>query len=450
MKKRILLIALIGLSFGIKAQDETVNGNLTTTGSVGVGTTNFLGYLTLKDQQKFYLSDNNAVRNAFWMKQLGSTTMLIGQDQNGVFYDRVKITNLQIQLGSGQGNFPSYSFLNDTNTGMFNPFQDNLAFSIGGYEKMRILPNGNVGIGITNPTAKLEVVGDLKAIKAIFPGKELNNESFASWNDGIEKSIVFSAGKTIPGSSNIRLFSMHDMSMGSPYDFNGVIFSMYDRNGKKRFNVDMFEDQHTELVLKDRLESEFFKVKDYGTSEGAYIQMQKSNTKFIIGGTVNDPIIGTHKFVVKGSSLIQGNIITDSSIGIGTANPDEKLTVKGKIHAEEVRVDLYIPPDFVFQKYYTGTSSLNNRYIMPTLEEVETFTKKNYHLPEIPSAKEIKEKGLHLKEMTTLLLQKVEELTLYTIEQEKKIKKQQERIQKLEDLEKRLKKLESLIESTKK
>jgi len=59
---------------------------------------------------------------------------------------------------------------------------------------------------------------------------------------------------------------------------------------------------------------------------------------------------------------------------------------------------------------------------MPTLEEVEAYTKENHHLPNVPSAKEIKEEGLHLKEMTNLLLQKIEELTLYTIEQEKRIK----------------------------
>lgn len=116
------------------------------------------------------------------------------------------------------------------------------------------------------------------------------------------------------------------------------------------------------------------------------------------------------------------NIIVDGMIGIGTKNPDEKLTVKGKIHSEEVRVDLQVPADYVFQKYYNGSSTLKEDYNMPTLEEVEEFTKANHHLPEIPSATQIKEEGLHLKEMTNLLLQKIEELTLYTIEQEKRIK----------------------------
>ncbi|MCS3532495.1 hypothetical protein [Chryseobacterium sp. JUb7] len=119
-------------------------------------------------------------------------------------------------------------------------------------------------------------------------------------------------------------------------------------------------------------------------------------------------------------------------IGIGTKNPDAFLTVKGGIHAEEVKVDTNVPPDYVFQKYYTGTSVLWPEYQMPTLEEIEKFTKDNHHLPEIPSAKEIQQNGMDLGQMSKLLLQKVEELTLYTIEQNKLIKEQQKRIEALE------------------
>ncbi|WP_299670543.1 tail fiber protein [uncultured Polaribacter sp.] len=126
------------------------------------------------------------------------------------------------------------------------------------------------------------------------------------------------------------------------------------------------------------------------------------------------------------------DVIVDGKIGIGSRNPDEKLTVKGKIHAEEVRVDLNVPADYVFQHYYTGFSALKETYKMPTLEEVEAFAKKHHHLPAIPSAKQIQKDGLHLKEMTNLLLQKIEELTLYTIEQQKSIKAQEKRIKDLE------------------
>ena len=69
-------------------------------------------------------------------------------------------------------------------------------------------------------------------------------------------------------------------------------------------------------------------------------------------------------------------------------------------------------PDYVFEPDYK---------LMP-LAEVEAFTKANKHLPEVPSAAEIEKSGLDLAKMNLLLLKKVEELTLHTIELEKRLK----------------------------
>lgn len=122
---------------------------------------------------------------------------------------------------------------------------------------------------------------------------------------------------------------------------------------------------------------------------------------------------------------------TNNKIGIGTSNPDQLLTVKGKIHCQEVLVDLKgaVAPDFVFETYFNGFSLLNPNYKMLTLKEIEVYIKENHHLPKIPSAKEIEENGLSLKEMNLLLLEKVEELTLFTIQQQKEIDLLKERIQ---------------------
>ena len=76
---------------------------------------------------------------------------------------------------------------------------------------------------------------------------------------------------------------------------------------------------------------------------------------------------------------------------------------------------------FVFDKYYNSFSALNPAYEFSTIYEIETYIKKNHHLPKIPSAQEIKENGLSLKEMNLLLLEKIEELTLFTIQQQKEI-----------------------------
>ncbi|MCH7784690.1 MAG: hypothetical protein IIB06_04650 [Bacteroidetes bacterium] len=113
----------------------------------------------------------------------------------------------------------------------------------------------------------------------------------------------------------------------------------------------------------------------------------------------------------------------DGKIGIGTKTPDELLTVKGKIHTQEVIVDLNgaVAPDYVFKNYYKGKSILKPDYQFLSLKEIENFIIENHHLPGLPSAKEIEKEGLFLKKMNLLLLEKIEELTLFAIEQQKEI-----------------------------
>jgi len=127
------------------------------------------------------------------------------------------------------------------------------------------------------------------------------------------------------------------------------------------------------------------------------------------------------------SSITQKN----GMIGIGTNTPDQKLTVKGKIHTQEVLVDLNgaVAPDYVFERYYKGYSALKGDYRMLDLKSLEAFLKQNHHLPEIPSAQKLKENGLELKKMNLLLLQKIEELTLYTLQQQKQLDALQGQVQ---------------------
>jgi hypothetical protein len=124
-----------------------------------------------------------------------------------------------------------------------------------------------------------------------------------------------------------------------------------------------------------------------------------------------------------------------NKVGIGTTNPTYPLTVNGTIRSKKVIVDTGWS-DFVFEDDYK---------LMP-LHEVEAFIKTNRHLPEIPSAREVEENGVSLGEISASLLQKIEELTLYTIEQQKKMdeleKKSEQQQQLIEEQGKQLKKLE--------
>ncbi|MXN90879.1 hypothetical protein GR160_06530 [Flavobacterium sp. Sd200] len=134
------------------------------------------------------------------------------------------------------------------------------------------------------------------------------------------------------------------------------------------------------------------------------------------------------------SMSINDNIYTNGKVGIKTnliptrsGNEDVSyysLFVEGGILTEEVRVTLKQEwADYVFDEDYN----------LPTLNEVEAYINKEKHLMHIPSEKEVKNDGIELGEMNKLLLQKIEELTLYVIDLNKKIELQQREIDKLKN-----------------
>ncbi|WP_426275462.1 hypothetical protein ACN9MN_12830 [Chryseobacterium sp. S-02] len=99
----------------------------------------------------------------------------------------------------------------------------------------------------------------------------------------------------------------------------------------------------------------------------------------------------------------------------------DNAALQGKFEAKEIKVTLTPTADFVFEENYD----------LPKLEEVEKHIKEKKHLPEIASAKEMEKEGVNVGEFQIKLLQKIEELTLYTIEQNKLIKEQQKRIEEI-------------------
>lgn len=140
-----------------------------------------------------------------------------------------------------------------------------------------------------------------------------------------------------------------------------------------------------------------------GSGRGDERMRITSDGKVLIGTST-----GSATLTVNGSVAAPSACIGSGGCGNQFGYP---LAVNGSIRAKEVVVETEWP-DFVFHKDYP---------LMP-LEKVEKFIAKNGHLPEIPAEKVVKEKGVNLGDMNAKLLQKVEELTLYIIEQEKRIK----------------------------
>jgi hypothetical protein len=136
---------------------------------------------------------------------------------------------------------------------------------------------------------------------------------------------------------------------------------------------------------------------------------------------VNNKLGGDHgaiNLVTNGATRMVINPI--GNIGIGTTSPAYKLDVLGTIRAKEVLVNLDGGADFVFEKDYK----------LPTIEHVATYVQENKHLPDIPSANEMVKNGVSMGDMQVKLLQKVEELTLYVIEQQKQINQLKQELKK--------------------
>mgnify|MGYP002630683306 CR=1 FL=1 len=124
---------------------------------------------------------------------------------------------------------------------------------------------------------------------------------------------------------------------------------------------------------------------------------------------------GPH-FIVDRNS---GNAAFGSTFATGY-----KLSVGGKIICEEVRVALTAAwPDYVFKKDYS---------LMP-VEQLADFVDTHGHLPNIPSAVEMEKSGQEVGEMQRLMMEKIEELSLYIIDQDKRLTDQQKQIRELRD-----------------
>jgi hypothetical protein len=134
--------------------------------------------------------------------------------------------------------------------------------------------------------------------------------------------------------------------------------------------------------------------------------------------------IGSNDLPIITGNVEQMRIGANGNVGIGTTaiSGNYKLSVEGTIRTRKVRVDPGTWADYVFESDYK----------LRPLKEVEQYIQQEKHLPEVPSAAEVKKEGLDLGDNQAVLLKKIEELTLYVIQQQKQLEAQQQKIENLE------------------
>ncbi|MBR1565020.1 MAG: hypothetical protein IJ650_06715 [Paludibacteraceae bacterium] len=141
--------------------------------------------------------------------------------------------------------------------------------------------------------------------------------------------------------------------------------------------------------------------------------------------------VNNHKLHLMTNDTNRVTIIKNGNVGIGTVTPAYKLDVDGDINssgtisaetieAEEITVSIPSGADFVFDENYE----------LRSLEELQDYIKQNKHLPEIRSEKEMQEEGVSINQLQIQLLQKIEELTLYIIKQEERIRELEVKLEK--------------------
>lgn len=238
-----------------------------------------------------------------------------------------------------------------------------------------IYRTGNVGIGTSSPTQKLDINGNIRLSGG--------NRSVGTYSD---HDLHFSTN------SQIRMSIKNTGSVFIPGDHRGGQIIL----GKNIINGD----DYVRIYYAKGFNHSYF---DFGGNLHF-----RSLTNGINNGT---PLV----------LQSDGNVVIGGGNCYSTCSDQAhgyKLAVKGKMIAEEVVVKLHENwPDYVFQPNYK----------LRTLEDVEAHINTHGHLPEVPNAQTIEEKGISVGQMNALLLKKVEELTLYVIEQQKRIEELENR-----------------------
>jgi len=309
-----------------------------------------------------------------------------------------------------------------------------------------IYRDGNVGILTNSPQYPLHVNGTIAGSRL----KILNNwdnvfevedngktyhviGTYRGWDDKAIFIAGYNAGNNATTGFNVATEKVY---IGNPVNspnylsvnlMNGNV-GIHTTNAREAFQIGdrfVFQDGGWKGILSNM-------AWDYNLSKNVrlvaapvagFFFTDQGNTAFINGP---QNVAGSTTDDAKFGMVIYNS----AQVGIGTgfnmtfADQSFKLFVEGGIRTRKIKVDQANWADYVFHASYH----------LRTLDEIEQYLQQYHHLPDVPSAEEVEKKGLDLGDNQATLLRKIEELTLYVIEQNKEINKQQKLLHRQQQL----------------
>lgn len=341
--------------------------------------------------------------------------LLVRSGDDNAFFGLVN----RVGENGGNDNFNAAIYFGD------NPDDDLVFQTYSNGEIMRLTGGGRLGIGTTAPSEKLHISGGKIRLEGssntYLSVKETgsNAESrFWTHTDG----VLF-----IQNNNGIRFGALNNSTQYARFLNNGNLGIGTDNPGAMlhvkgdgtQFIVEPGSDTGNDAIAKLIGHRNASNSVNQAQLIFANYDHDDASTESLgmIAGRVTDHSGNTGDMVfynyADGANAAETMRLTgDGNVGIGTENPSEKLEVSGNIKADGVILNIGSFPDYVFGEHYP----------LRPLAEVETYVKTRKHLPGFPSEAEVIESGANLGELNHLLVEKVEELTLYTIDQEKQIK----------------------------
>lgn len=296
----------------------------------------------------------------------------------------------------------------------------------------RILPSGNVGIGTETPQTKLHITGRTLI--------ETNDDDVLSFNNTDNSWQYMQFKRSGVRKAWMGLNDQNDFYINRDDGNNIILYGGNVGIGTTSPVMKMHVEGHslvngnlylgtgnTAMGYEKRLDFGNYSNTDPLWFSRYNVAADASELRVCLGddGGSGDAFVLGYNFWSDGQYHPTFIARADGKVSIGGTNFSAgfKLFVEEGIRTRKIKVDQLTWADYVFAPEYK----------LPSLADVEEFVKKNQHLPGIPSAKTVEKEGLDLGENQAALLKKIEELTLYLIQEKKRNDELEERLKKLEE-----------------